>query len=129
MPSGWCNRLPAVLRWAVCIDGDCDSRADECLSATRTGQRALAGVGRLAYFDILGSSDLERLRRLFQKRHLLAHSDGIVDQRYVNESGDSTFKVGQRITVSMSEVDDIVIVIGKFVAGLRNAVNGPPVKP
>jgi len=86
-------------------------------------------VGRLAYFDILGSSDLERLRRLFQKRHLLAHSDGIVDQRYVNESGDSTFKVGQRITVSMSEVDDIVIVIGKFVAGLRNAVNGPPVKP
>jgi hypothetical protein len=83
----------------------------------------------VAYVDILGSSDLERLRRLFQKRHLLAHSDGIVDQRYINESGDSTYKVGQRITVSTSEVDGIVIGIGKLVAGLRNAVNGPPGKP
>lgn len=87
-----------------------------------------ARVG-VAYVDILGSSDLERLRRLFQKRHLLAHSDGIVDQRYINESGDSTYKVGQRITVSTSEVDGIVIGIGKLVAGLRSAVNGPPGKP
>jgi uncharacterized Zn finger protein (UPF0148 family) len=87
-----------------------------------------ARVG-VAYVDILGSSDLERLRRLFQKRHLLAHSDGIVDQRYINESGDPTYKVGQRITVSTSEVDGIVIGIGKLVAGLRNAVNGPPDGP
>jgi hypothetical protein len=33
------------------------------------------------------------------------------------------------ITVSTSEVDDIVIGIGELVAGLRNAVNGPPGKP
>jgi hypothetical protein len=47
----------------------------------------------------------------------LAHSDGIVDQRYINESGDMTYKVGQRITVSTSEIDDIVAGIGRLVAG------------
>lgn len=83
----------------------------------------------MTYADILGAADLERLRRLFQKRHLLAHSDGIVDQRYVNESGDMTYKVGQRITVSTSEVDDIVAGIGRLVAGLRSAIGASPERP
>lgn len=87
-----------------------------------------ARVG-ITYADILGAADLERLRRLFQKRHLLAHSDGIVDQRYVNESGDMTYKVGQRITVSTSEVEDIVAGIGRLVAGLRSAIGAPPERP
>jgi hypothetical protein len=79
-----------------------------------------ARVG-ISYAEILGGSDLERLRRLFQKRHLLAHSDGIVDQRYINESGDMTYRVGQRITVSTSDVDYIVAGIGRLVDGLRSA--------
>ncbi len=112
------------------------------LAAERVDQRFLNAFQRLAqgselwaarvgitYADILGAADLERLRRLFQKRHLLAHSDGIVDQRYVNESGDMTYKVGQRITVSTSEVDDIVAGIGRLVAGLRSAIGAPPERP
>jgi hypothetical protein len=87
-----------------------------------------ARVG-ITYADILGAADLERLRRLFQKRHLLAHSDGIVDQRYVNESGDMTYRVGQRITVSTSEIDDIVAGIGRLVAGLRSAISALPERP
>ncbi|MDO9283549.1 MAG: hypothetical protein Q7U26_01555 [Aquabacterium sp.] len=87
-----------------------------------------ARVG-ITYADILGAADLERLRRLFQKRHLLAHSDGIVDQRYINESGDMTYKVGQRITVATSEVDDIVAGIGRLVGGLRSAIGAPPERP
>ncbi len=43
MPAGWCDRLPAVLRGAVCIDGARDSRADELPSSDST--RA-ASVGR-----------------------------------------------------------------------------------
>jgi hypothetical protein len=58
----------------------------------------------------------------------LAHSDGIVDQRYIKESGDMTYKVGERITVSTSEIDDIVAGIGRLVAGLRSAFGAPPAR-
>ena len=40
--------------------------------------KAAIGVG---YDDILDAAQLARLGLLFQKRHLLAHSDGIVDAR------------------------------------------------
>ena len=37
----------------------------------------------------------------------------------LQQSGDATYKVGQRIPVSTSEIDDIVAGIGRLVAGLR----------
>ena len=75
-----------------------------------------AAVG-IAYEDVLDAAQLARLVLLFQKRHLLAHSDGIVDARYVKESGDSTYKEGQRISVASSEIDDLVAIIDKLAMG------------
>jgi hypothetical protein len=39
-----------------------------------------------------------------------------------------TYRVGQRITVSTSEIDDIVAGIGRLVAGLRSAFGAPPAR-
>ena len=49
----------------------------------------------------------------FQKRYLLSHGYGTVDERDVKESGDATYKVRQRIAVSAVDDDDIVTLISK----------------
>lgn len=79
-----------------------------------------ARVG-LAYSDILTEAELVRLKLLFQKRHLLTHNDGIVDQRYCSESNDTSYKVGQRIAVTYADVDDMVAGISKLVTEIRKS--------
>jgi hypothetical protein len=56
-----------------------------------------------SYEDLLTSDDMQSFRRYVQQRHLLAHHDGVVDERYVTRSGDHAYELGQRIVVR--EVD------------------------
>lgn len=84
-----------------------------------------ARVG-VAYSDILSVPEQARLKLLFQKRHILAHNDGIVDQRYINESGDTSYKVGQRIAVTAVDVDDMVAGISKLITEIRKSVLALP---
>jgi hypothetical protein len=39
------------------------------------------------------------MTRYVQQRHLLTHRDGIVDQTYLDHSGDRAYRIGQRIIV------------------------------
>lgn len=61
-----------------------------------------------SYGDWLIEADLMNLNVLYQKRHLLAHNEGIVDEKYINNSGDNKYKVGQRIVISKENVDLLV---------------------
>ena len=36
----------------------------------------------------------------FQRRHLLAHAMGVIDQAYVSQTGEDPARVGRRIEVS-----------------------------
>ena len=42
--------------------------------------------------------------RLFQKRHLFAHKMGVVDQEYIDKSGDIEAIVGRKVSLSYGEV-------------------------
>jgi hypothetical protein len=66
------------------------------------------------YNDWLSEIELKRLKQLFQKRHLLAHTEGIVDQKYIDKSKDITYKVGQRIVVKEKEVIELLYLIRKL---------------
>lgn len=57
------------------------------------------------------------LRQLFQRRHLLQHANGVVDDEYLNRSGDTAFHVGERIVV---KVDDLI----SYSCALRNLATG-----
>lgn len=52
-----------------------------------------------AYVDLIGQAKLDQLKIYFQQRHLLAHQQGIVDQDYIDRSGDKTYAVGQRLLI------------------------------
>jgi hypothetical protein len=45
------------------------------------------------------------------------HVGGIVDQDYVDRSGDRTYGVGQRLVVRPAAVERLADVLGKLVAG------------
>ena len=75
-----------------------------------------------SYADYLTNGELDNLNIYFQRRHLLAHTQGIVDQDYVSRSGDVTYKIGQRLVVRENEVRRCVDIIKKLADGLKAGI-------
>jgi hypothetical protein len=59
------------------------------------------------------------LLRFFQQRHLLAHCEGIVDQDYINKSGDQTYAIGQRLVVREVAVSRAIDLVSQLIKELR----------
>lgn len=68
------------------------------------------------YKDWLNKNELDRLSLLFQRRHLLAHTEGMVDDKYLLRSGDISYKSGQRIVVNEKDVRELLTYIRKIVS-------------
>jgi hypothetical protein len=77
--------------------------------------RNTVGVG---YDEWLLPREIDALKILYQKRHLFAHQEGIVDDRYVQRSGDTTYKPGQRIVVSRGDIEALLELLEKLGRGL-----------
>lgn len=75
----------------------------------------------LGYSAWMFPEELAALNVLFQKRHLLAHNEGIVDTQYITKSGDNTYKEGQRIVVSERDIGELLNCLEKLGAALRAA--------
>ena len=75
------------------------------------------------YSDYLDDQELSELGIYFQQRHLLAHRQGLVDQNYIDRSGDSTYGVGQRLVVSTESVRGCVDLVGKLGTALANTTD------
>lgn len=71
------------------------------------------------YHAWITEEEFDRLQVLYQRRHLLSHSEGIVDEKYVQKSKDEKYKVGQRIVVSENEICDLINILVKLGHGLE----------
>lgn len=71
--------------------------------------------GNRSYDDILSCTEMARLKVFFHRRHLLAHKDGIVDEHYVQHSGDTKYLVGQRVIICLKHVVELVGLVKKLV--------------
>ena len=67
-------------------------------------------------------SEMAELAKMIQRRHKLGHSQGMVDQRYVDKSGDGLYSIGQRLVVRPAHVRRLADIVAKPVAGLRGVV-------
>lgn len=74
----------------------------------------------------LQSEDWESTCRCFQKRHLLAHRMGIVDQEYIKKSGDTRAKAGRKVSIDADEVRGLISRIGILGQHLAEHIQGPP---
>lgn len=66
------------------------------------------------YTDWVSVSEYQLLKKCFQKRHLLSHTDGVVDQNYISKSGDTSYSVGQHIIIKPDEVKEYATIIEKI---------------
>lgn len=54
--------------------------------------------------DILAPDEWETICRVFQKRHLLAHKMGVVDEDYIKKANDPHAVLGRKVNVNRQEV-------------------------
>ena len=71
------------------------------------------------YEDWLNDNEMKNLNLLFQKRHLLAHTEGIIDQKYLDKTSDTNYKIGQRIVIKEKDVIELTTLTKKLVDTLR----------
>ena len=55
---------------------------------------------------------------LFNRRHLLTHCNGIVDEKYIRNTGDNSYELGQRIIVKDKDLLRLLDIIERVVEGL-----------
>lgn len=70
------------------------------------------------YEAFLSADEIDRMKLYFQRRHIIEHNTGIVDQQYIDKSGDTDYSVGQRVVVKTSEALDLITIIKKLSSGL-----------
>ena len=75
------------------------------------------------YTEWITDEEFGLLQILYQRRHILSHNEGIVDNKYLEESGDTEYKVGQRIVVSPENISDLLSILEKLGEGLKKACN------
>jgi hypothetical protein len=63
--------------------------------------------------------------RAFQKRHLLAHSMGVVDDAYLHATGDLTAVAGRKVTIASGEVASLIGLLRKLGATLLAQLPAP----
>lgn len=82
-----------------------------------SSQRWRDATGK-GYEDLMDAGELRELRVYFQQRHLLAHREGMVDQDYINKSGDTGYSVGQRLVVKEAAVLRLADLVEKLGAAI-----------
>lgn len=79
--------------------------------------------------DCLTADDWLSASRSFQKRHLLAHKMGVVDEEYVLKTSDPAALVGRKITLAIDEVAALIKIVEKMGKRLYEGVMGTPSFP
>jgi uncharacterized Zn finger protein (UPF0148 family) len=74
------------------------------------------------YEDFLAPAELGEMEAMIQRRHKLGHCQGIVDQRYIDKTGDVAYTVGQRLVTASHHVKELAGLVSKLVNGLRSLV-------
>jgi RNA polymerase subunit RPABC4/transcription elongation factor Spt4 len=78
---------------------------------------------QIAFDFWLTEEELKALGILYQKRHLLAHNEGIVDSKYIQKSADNSYKEGQRIVIVGRDVEVLVSVLEKLASSIEAECN------
>ena len=61
----------------------------------------------------------------FQKRHLIAHKLGVVDQNYITKTGDTRAVVGRKIVIDAGEVKGLAGIINTLAPHMAEKLQKP----
>lgn len=100
------------------------SRVNDFQIVDKGSQLFKDAVGK-GYDEWLSALELQQMNMLFQRRHLIEHNNGMVDQKYIDKSGDSSYVVGQRLVVKESDALTLLAIIKKLGKGLMSIKEVP----
>lgn len=99
--------------------------ATDSAKAEKLSFQNLAGARKNVHdlfgFDLAAGADVgewDFACRCFQKRHLLAHKMGVVDESYVKATGDPDVVVGRKVPITGQEVTTLIGSLKRFGAHL-----------
>lgn len=84
------------------------------------------GATGAGFDSILPMADIARMKLYYQRRHLLAHCEGMVDADYLTRSGDTAFTLGQRITVDEASLLDFASLAERLGSGIARSLKNYP---
>lgn len=71
------------------------------------------------YDSWLSRKEIEDINILFQQRHIIEHNNGLIDERYIQNSGDNSYRVGQRVVIRNQDALRLLGYIRKLSDGLN----------
>lgn len=90
-------------------------------------RRAQERVKALFGYDLAAAVDeaeFNAAHTLFQKRHLVAHKMGVVDQAYIDSTGDDVLPVGRKVRFDGAEVRSVMGSLSQIAAGFLSHLEG-----
>jgi hypothetical protein len=70
----------------------------------------------------LPESDKKIIHKGFQTRHVLVHNSGIVDERYIKETGEGTSLIGTRVRVGKEDVEQLAAALTRLVENIEKTI-------
>ncbi len=80
----------------------------------------------------VGADQWQLAVRCFQKRHLLAHKMGVIDEKYIATTNDPTAQLGRKVRIEEQEVRTLIAtmdLLGNHLMNLVQATLRPPTTP
>lgn len=74
------------------------------------------------YDTWLSQNEIEEINLFFQQRHIIEHNNGLIDERYLQNSGDISYKIGQRVIIRKQDVKRLLAHVRKLSDGLSNLI-------
>ena len=78
----------------------------------------------------LNASDVAFATTMFHRRHVYEHNGGVVDEKYLSDSGDTTVRVNQEIRETQESAHRIVGIVGRMARSVHEGFHDifPPEK-
>ena len=77
-------------------------------------QKNLSTLFDIDFSDGITAQEWEEVIRGFQKRHLLSHKMGVIDEAYIHKTNDINAIVGRKVTLTPDEVSEVARIVGKL---------------
>jgi len=91
----------------ICVQKTADIRFQNIAGARR---KVLEAFG-FDFADSLSADEWDCACRVFQKRHLLAHKMGVIDEEYLQKANDPGAVAGRKIRVTHAEVNAAISIV------------------
>jgi hypothetical protein len=88
-------------------------------------RRRVQNSFQIDFADVVTPDEWSGVCRVFQKRHLLAHKMGVVDEDYLKKANDPGAIIGRKVSVTPQEVTANIAIVETLGKRLFDAILGP----